>query len=78
MDKIGYMQGRIGIIGGSGFYDIGGIKKVKKIKVATPFGDPSDEYVTGALEGRPVVFLARHGKGHKILPSEINILQIGI
>lgn len=66
------MAGKIGIIGGSGFYHIDGIKDVKAIKVKTPFGDPSDEYVTGALEGRDVVFLARHGKGHSIMPSELN------
>ena len=66
------MAGRIGIIGGSGFYHIDGIKKIKKIKVTTPFGKPSDDYVTGSLEGLDVVFLARHGKGHTILPNEIN------
>jgi len=66
------MVGKIGIIGGSGFYNIDGIKDVKAIKVKTPFGDPSSEYVTGVLEGVRVVFLTRHDKGHRILPSEIN------
>ena len=66
------MSGKIGIIGGSGFYNIDGIKDVKAVKVKTPFGDPSSEYVTGMLEGARVVFLARHDKGHRILPSEIN------
>jgi len=66
------VAGKIGIIGGSGFYHIDGIKKVKKVKVTTPFGKPSDDYVTGSLDGLDVVFLARHGKGHTILPSEIN------
>lgn len=66
------MQGKIGVIGGSGFYAIEGLKKIKKVKVTTPFGDPSDSYLTGVLEGREVVFLARHGKGHRISPSEIN------
>ena len=66
------MTGKIGIIGGSGFYEMEGIKKLKSVKVATPFGRPSDDFVTGALEGREVVFLARHGMGHHILPSEIN------
>lgn len=66
------MNDKIGIIGGSGFYRIDGIKKIKKIKVKTPFGDPSSEYVAGELEGRNVVFLARHDRGHKFLPSEIN------
>jgi len=65
-------MGRIGIIGGSGFYNIEGIKEVKKVKVTTPFGDPSDEFITGTLEGKEVVFLARHDKGHKLLPSKIN------
>lgn len=62
----------IGIIGGSGFYNIDGIKKVKKIRLETPFGDPSDEFVAGVLDGKEIVFLARHDRGHKLLPSEIN------
>ncbi|MCX5666262.1 MAG: MTAP family purine nucleoside phosphorylase, partial [Candidatus Omnitrophica bacterium] len=66
------MAGKIGIIGGSGFYKIDGIKNIKEVKVKTPFGDPSSEYVTGVLEGVEVAFLARHDKGHRILPSEIN------
>jgi 5'-methylthioadenosine phosphorylase len=66
------MAGKIGIIGGSGFYDMEGMKNIKKVKVTTPFGEPSDDFVTGSLEGREVVFIARHGKGHSILPSEIN------
>jgi 5'-methylthioadenosine phosphorylase len=66
------MTGKIGIIGGSGFYEMDGIKKLKKVKLSTPFGKASDDFVTGILEGRQVVFLARHGKGHHILPSEIN------
>ena len=66
------MIGKIGIIGGSGFYDIEGVKDARSIKVTTPFGKPSDDLVTGTLEGKAVVFLARHGKGHSILPSEIN------
>ena len=66
------MSAKIGIIGGSGFYNIEGIKKVKKVKVTTTFGKPSDDFVTGVLGGREVVFLARHGIGHRVLPSEIN------
>lgn len=66
------MNGKIGIIGGSGFYEIEGTTNVKKVAVTTPFGNPSDDFVTGTLEGREVVFLARHGKGHAISPSEIN------
>lgn len=62
----------IGVIGGSGLYQIEGIKDVKEIEVKTPFGDPSDKLVAGVLEGTPVVFLPRHGKGHRLSPTEIN------
>ena len=62
----------VGIIGGSGLYQIEGIKKVKEVSVKTPFGSPSDQFVTGILAGTPVVFLPRHGRGHRISPSEIN------
>ena len=66
------MATKIGVIGGSGFYEIEGIKAIKKNKLETPFGEPSDEFVTGILEGVEVVFLARHGAGHRISPTEIN------
>ncbi len=62
----------IGIIGGSGLYEIEGLRGARSVKVKTPFGSPSDDYVLGDLEGVPVAFLARHGKGHRIMPSEIN------
>ena len=62
----------IGIIGGSGLYNIEGIKDVKQVSIETPFGKPSDSYTVGTLEGRKVAFLPRHGKGHTILPSELN------
>lgn len=62
----------IGIIGGSGLYNIEGIKDVKSISVDTPFGKPSDNFMVGDLEGRKVAFLPRHGKGHTILPTELN------
>src|SRR3982751_1896720 len=62
----------IGIIGGSGLYSMQGITGTREIRVKTPFGDPSDAIVTGTLEGKRVAFLARHGRGHRILPSEIN------
>lgn len=65
-------MGRIGIIGGSGLYKIEGIKNVKEVAVKTPFGDPSDKFITGRLENKEVVFLPRHGVGHRISPSEIN------
>lgn len=63
---------KIGIIGGSGLYNIEGLEDVKCMKVKTPFGNPSDDYITGNLEKKDVVFLPRHGKGHRILPSELN------
>lgn len=63
---------KIGIIGGSGLYQIEGFEKQKWRKVATPFGKPSDDYLTGQIAGRDVVFLPRHGRGHRILPSELN------
>lgn len=65
-------MGRIGVIGGSGLYQLEGIRFVKKIAVKTPFGSPSDKFITGKLEGREVVFLPRHGIGHRIPPSSIN------
>jgi 5'-methylthioadenosine phosphorylase len=62
----------IGIIGGSGLYSMNGLTKVREVTVKTPFGEPSDAIVLGLLEGKRVAFLARHGRGHRILPSEIN------
>ena len=63
---------RIGIIGGSGLYHIEGFTRQKWVKIKTPFGPPSDDFLTGELAGREVVFLPRHGRGHRILPSELN------
>jgi 5'-methylthioadenosine phosphorylase len=63
---------RIGIIGGTGLYHIEGFTGQKWVKVRTPFGPPSDEFLTGRLAGRNVVFLPRHGRGHRLLPSELN------
>jgi 5'-methylthioadenosine phosphorylase len=65
-------QAEIGIIGGSGLYSMPGFTDVSEERVETPFGDPSDAFVLGKLEGRKVAFLARHGRGHRILPSELN------
>ena len=65
-------QAEIGIIGGSGLYSMPGLRKTKEVRLKTPFGAPSDAYVLGTLEGRKVAFLARHGRGHRILPSELN------
>ncbi len=63
---------RIGIIGGSGLYHLDGFARQKWVKVKTPFGPPSDDLLTGELAGRDVVFLPRHGRGHRILPTELN------
>jgi 5'-methylthioadenosine phosphorylase len=65
-------QAEIGIIGGSGLYSMNGLTKTREIRVKTPFGEPSDAIVLGMLEGKRVAFLARHGRGHRILPGEIN------
>jgi len=62
----------IGVIGGSGLYQMEGLKNIQVIALETPFGDPSHAYITGELEGIKVVFLPRHGEGHRILPSEVN------
>jgi 5'-methylthioadenosine phosphorylase len=63
---------KIGIIGGSGLYSIDGFENQKWVKVKTPFGKASDEFLTGELEGREVIFLPRHGRGHRVMPSELN------
>ena len=62
----------IGVIGGSGLYEVEGLNSLREERLTTPFGDPSDAYLLGRLDGRPVAFLARHGRGHRILPSELN------
>ena len=62
----------IGIIGGSGLYDLEGLESREEVSVETPFGSPSDALVTGTLAGRRVYFLPRHAKGHRILPTELN------
>ncbi len=63
---------RIGIIGGSGLYSMAGLSNTREVRVKTPFGEPSDAFMIGMLEGQRVAFLARHGRGHRISPSEIN------
>jgi 5'-methylthioadenosine phosphorylase len=65
-------EAEIGIIGGSGLYSMAGLTKTREITVKTPFGEPSDAIVLGLLEGKRVAFLARHARGHRILPGEIN------
>lgn len=62
----------LGVIGGSGLYDMAGMKNVRQVRVRTPFGDPSDALVVGEIGGRTVAFLPRHGRGHRIPPSQIN------
>jgi 5'-methylthioadenosine phosphorylase len=63
---------KIGIIGGSGLYQMAGLSEIEEIEIDTPFGKPSDVYRIGALEGKRVVFLARHNRNHTIMPSELN------
>ena len=68
------MEGKhtVGVIGGSGLYDIDGLENIKEVELETPFGSPSDAFITGELEGVEMVFLPRHGRGHRISPTEIN------
>ncbi|HEY6010279.1 MAG TPA: S-methyl-5'-thioadenosine phosphorylase [Nitrospirota bacterium] len=63
---------RIGVIGGSGLYEMEGLTRIKAVKITTPFGKPSDEYLIGTLHGKRVAFLPRHGRGHRIMPTDIN------
>ena len=70
--KTNSAQASIGIIGGSGLYTMRGLTGTQELRVKTPFGEPSDAVVLGTLEGKRVAFLARHGRGHRLLPSEIN------
>lgn len=70
--KTNSAQAGIGIIGGSGLYTMSGLTETREVHVNTPFGEPSDAVAVGTLEGKRVAFLARHGRGHRILPSEIN------
>ena len=66
------MKAEIGIIGGSGLYHMPGFEAQEEAVITTPFGNPSDNYVLGTLAGRKVAFLARHGRGHRLSPSELN------
>lgn len=61
----------IGVIGGSGLYEIEGLSDIQEVRLETPFGTPSDAFITGTLEGIKMVFLPRHGRGHRLLPSEV-------
>lgn len=62
----------IGVIGGSGLYDIQGLRDIREVRLSTPFGAPSDAFIVGELNGTKLIFLPRHGRGHRVLPSEIN------
>ena len=64
-------QAEIGIIGGSGLYSMPGLTDVREVSLETPFGAPSDSYVLGTLGGRKVAFLTRHGRGHRLMPTEL-------
>ena len=66
------LRAEIGILGGTGLYEIEGIHDLKEVSITTPWGKPSDEFILGTLEGRRVAFLSRHGRGHRFSPSEIN------
>jgi len=66
------MQPLIGVIGGSGLYQLEELSNVEEIKVETPFGQPSDVFVKGSLEGKEIIFLPRHARGHRLLPTELN------
>ena len=68
---MGDERASVGIIGGSGLYKMDGLQDVSEVEVATPFGKPSDAFILGTLEGRKVAFLARHARGHRLLPSEL-------
>jgi 5'-methylthioadenosine phosphorylase len=65
-------EGVIGIIGGSGLYEMEGLESVEERRIETPFGQPSDAYIVGSLAGRRVAFLPRHDRGHRLMPSELN------
>ncbi|MBV8866512.1 MAG: S-methyl-5'-thioadenosine phosphorylase, partial [Acidobacteriaceae bacterium] len=65
-------KAEIGIVGGSGFYSMLGVEGLKEVRLQTPFGEPSDAYMIGKVEGKTVAFLARHGRGHRFSPSELN------
>ena len=68
---LGDERASVGIIGGSGLYTMDGLQDVSEVNVDTPFGKPSDAFILGTLEGRKVAFLARHARGHRLLPSEL-------
>lgn len=66
------MRAILGVIGGSGFYELPGVEKIEELNIESPWGRPSDRLKRGEINGKPVVFLSRHGRGHTLSPSEIN------
>lgn len=66
------METKLGIIGGTGFYELAGVKEINRLTLKTPYGDPSDEYIIGERDGKEIVFLPRHGRRHTILPMKVN------
>ncbi len=72
MIKENIPRAEVGILGGTGLYEIEGLQQVEEVKLETPLGKPSDAFMLGSLEGKRVAFLSRHGRGHRILPFEIN------
>ena len=62
----------VGVLGGSGLYEMEGLEKIETVSLKTPFGDPSDSFIVGRFEGVKVIFLPRHGRGHSIAPSFLN------
>jgi 5'-methylthioadenosine phosphorylase len=71
-EQAGKPEPAIGVIGGSGLYEMEGLEEIRWVKLKTPFGDPSDAYCTGRFQGRRMIFLPRHGRGHRLTPSELN------
>ena len=69
---MGKVRNIVGVIGGSGLYQMKGLEEIREVRVSTPFGRPSDVYVRGSLDGTEVIFLPRHGRGHRWLPTEVN------
>jgi 5'-methylthioadenosine phosphorylase len=67
-----FPQAKIGVLGGTGLYEVEGIEDIEEVQLKTPFGKPSDAYVVGILEGKTIAFLSRHGRKHRILPSDMN------
>ncbi|MGH7847649.1 MAG: S-methyl-5'-thioadenosine phosphorylase, partial [Candidatus Binatia bacterium] len=66
------MAKKLGVLGGTGLYLMEGLQNVQEVKLNTPFGEPSDTYLCGSLDNIELVFLPRHGRGHRLLPAEIN------